>query len=154
MTEAVQLEPIRLSFEVACSPEHAFEVWTARTSSWWPLSHTVSVERGLDVVIEGRDGGRIYERTPTGAEHDWGQITEWEPPRRLVYQWHLRQDRADATEVEVRFLAVDDGGSATRVEIEHRGWERLGERATARRQANVAGWNGLLPHFIEAVATE
>lgn len=141
------IEPLRLSFDVKCPVEHAFRVWTRKTSSWWPITHTATRERGLMVVIEGRPGGRIFERTPKGVEVDWGQVTVWEPPRRLCYQWHLRQDRADATEVEITF--ADQGGS-TRVEIEHRGWERLRERGTAARDANRAGWGGLLPHFIEA----
>lgn len=150
MTEPGDLEPLRLSFEVQCTPEHAFEVWAARTSGWWPTSHTVSAEADVEVVFEPRAGGRIYERTSAGVEHDWGAITAWEPPRRLVYQWHLRQDQADATEVEVRFLPAQLEGRSTLVEIEHRGWERLGDRAEARRNANYAGWGGLLPHFIEA----
>jgi uncharacterized protein YndB with AHSA1/START domain len=32
----------------------------------------------------------FYERTPDGAEHDWGEVLAWEPPRRLVSTWHLR----------------------------------------------------------------
>jgi hypothetical protein len=41
---------------------------------------------------------------------------------------------------------------ATRVEIEHRGWERLSPQ-TARpwRDRNRASWQTLLPHFIEAI---
>lgn len=150
MTDATALEPIRLSFDVACSPEHAFEVWSARTSSWWPTSHTVSAEPNLEIRFEPRVGGRIYERNASGTEHDWGAITAWEPPRRLVYEWHLRQDRADATEVEVRFLPAEADGRTTRVEIEHRGWERLGARGDAARNANFAGWGGLIPHFVKA----
>ena len=98
------IEPLRLDFEVACPPEHAFEVWTARIATWWPADHTVSGDADLDVVLEPRVGGRIYERTRDGVEHDWGWVTEWEPPGRFVYQWHLRRDRDDATEVEIRFL--------------------------------------------------
>ena len=124
------IEPLRLSFEVACPAEHAFQTWTARTSLWWPADHTVSGEDGLQVVIEGRPGGRIFERTPAGDEHDWGEIAVWEPPRRIVYRWHLRVDEADATDVEIRFL---DRGSMTLVEIEHRGWERLGAGTSAPR---------------------
>ena len=141
------IEPLRIGFDVECRPEHAFDVWTTRTSTWWPSSHTVSVEPGLEVVFEGRVGGRIFERTASGAEHDWGEITVWEPPRRLVYLWHLRVDRADATEVEITFH--DRGTAGTRVEIEHRGWERLGTDGIARRDANRAGWGRLLPHFVE-----
>lgn len=146
------LEPIRLAFAVDCDPDHAFEVWTSRTSMWWPTSHTVSGETGLNVVFEPTVGGRIFERTPAGTEHDWGRILTWEPPTRIVYEWHLRVDRSDATEVEIRFLPKQAGG--TNVEIEHRGWERLGaERGAARREGNFAGWGSLLPHFREFIAT-
>ena len=63
----------------------------------------------------------------------------WEPPSRLAYVWHLRRDRADATEVEIRF--IDQGDETTRVEIEHRGWERLGAQGETWRNANRAGWS-------------
>lgn len=142
------IEPLRLAFEVRCPVEHAFATWTADTSRWWPASHTVTADAGLAVIFEGRVGGRIFERTPAGIEHDWGEIIAWEPPGRLVYLWHLRADRADATEVEIRF--IDRGERTTLVEIEHRGWERLGADAVARRDANRAGWGGLLPHFVAA----
>jgi len=139
---------LRLSFEVRCPIEHAFAVWTARTSRWWPTSHTVSGEPGLEVVFEAWPGGRVFERTAAGVEVDWGEITVWEPPRRLVYLWHMRADRSDATEVEITF--VDQGDATTRVDIEHRGWERLGARGPNWRDANQSGWNGLLPYFMTA----
>jgi uncharacterized protein YndB with AHSA1/START domain len=146
------IEPIRLAFDVACPVDHAFRIWTADTSRWWPFSHTVSVEDELQIIFEPRVGGRIFERTRGGAEHDWGRVTGWEPPRRLSYTWHLRVDAADATDVEIRFL---DQGPTTRVEIEHRGWERLGTATgQARRDANRAGWGGLLPHYIEVCAQD
>jgi Activator of Hsp90 ATPase homolog 1-like protein len=144
------IEPLRLSFEVGCPVEHAFSVWTRRTSAWWPVSHTVTAEPGLEVVFEGRSGGRIFERTPSGVEVDWGEIRVWEPPRRLTYLWHLRADRADATEVDISF--TDLGNATTRVDIEHRGWDRLGAKGLARRDANRAGWGGLLPHYQAACA--
>lgn len=144
------IEPIRLEFDVACPADRAFEVWTDRIAQWWPTDHSVSGEDGLRVVLEGREGGRIFERTPTGTEHDWGEVTIWEPPTRLGYLWHLRRDRADATEVEIRFL--DRGDATTRVEIEHRGWERLGAAGEAARDGNFGGWSTLLPHYVAAAA--
>jgi len=54
--------------------------------------------------------------------------------------------------VEIRFLAR--GTDATRVEIEHRGWERLGpdpQAAQSWRDRNQANWQTLLPHFTKAI---
>jgi hypothetical protein len=142
------IEPLRLSFVVRCAAEHAFTVWTARASLWWPVSHTATEAPGVRVIFEPRVGGRIFERTPAGAEVEWGQITVWEPPDRLVYSWHINADRSDATEVEVRF--VDQEATTTWDEIEHRGWERLGAPGLACRDRNRAGWDAVLPPFIAA----
>ncbi len=69
------IEPIRLSFEV----------WTDRIDQWWPADHTASGEPDTTVILEPRPGGRIFERTTSGVEHDWGEVTIWEPPARLGY---------------------------------------------------------------------
>ena len=100
--------PLRISFEVACPAEHAFAVWTSRIGTWWPPDHTVSGEADLTVVLEGVVGGRIFERTSEGVEHDWGTVTIWEPPAALGYSWHLGRDPEDATDVEVHFVAHDE----------------------------------------------
>ena len=142
------MDPIEIEFQVACSPEHAFEVWATRASQWWPAGHSVSGAAGLTVTFEPRPGGRIYERTPDGAEHDWGEVLAWEPPSRLAYLWHLATDRSRATEVEITFTGR---GEATTVAIVHRGWERLGDEGPDRRQRNLNGWAGLLPHYRHGV---
>lgn len=68
------MEPIVVEFEVSCTPAHAFRVWTHDGPSWWPPSHSVSTDPDLAVVFEPRPGGRIFERTPDGTEHDWGEV--------------------------------------------------------------------------------
>ena len=141
--------PLRMSVDVACSVEHAFTVWTSRIDAWWPRDHTVTGQADL-VVLQTGVGGRIYERTSDGVEHDWGEVTVWKPPTQLAYLWHLGADRADATEVEIRFLAQGEG--ATRIEIEHRGWQRLGPSGDEWRDRNRAGWQTLLPHFLTEIA--
>lgn len=140
------IEPIRLSFEVACPADRAFDVWTLDIDRWWPPDHTATGRDDVLVVLEPRPGGRIYERSAAGDEHEWGEVTVWEPPTRFGYLWHLRRDRADATQVEIRFVPI--GGERTRVEIEHRGWEALGAEAGTWRDRNRGGWATLLPHFV------
>jgi uncharacterized protein YndB with AHSA1/START domain len=141
------IEPIELRFTVPCSPEHAFDVWTTRTSSWWPSSHSVSGDPGLTVTIEPRVGGRIVERTPHGDEHTWGEITGRDPPASFSYRWHLDQEIADATEVTITFVPVED---ETEVQILHRGWERLGAKGPDLQRRNRHGWAGVLPHLQDA----
>ena len=77
--------PLLTPFDVACSAEHAFHVWTDRIGTWWPPDHTATGQAD-HIVLESGVGGRIYERTSDGVEHDWGEVTVWEPPARLVYQ--------------------------------------------------------------------
>ena len=145
------IEPLRLSYEIQCSPEHAFEVWTTRLSTWWPKGHSASGNPATLVVLEPRQGGRIFERTPDGTEIDWGEITLWSPPRRLGYVWHIGSDRRAATDVELTFVDLGDG--ATRLDIVHTGWERLGAEGRTSREANTHGWNALLPSFVETAET-
>jgi uncharacterized protein YndB with AHSA1/START domain len=136
--------PLHISFDVDCPPQHAFTVWTSKIDRWWPRDHTVSGDPE-EVVLESGRGGRIYERTAAGVRHEWGEVTVWEPPHRLAYLWHLGRDRAAATEVSINF--VGEGDARTRIEIEHSGWEKLGDGADIWRDQNGAGWGALLPHF-------
>jgi len=142
-------EPLRFSLEVDCPVEHALHVWTDRINLWWPADHTVSGRSDTEVVLEPRLGGRIFERTVDGVEHDGGEVTRWEPPHRLGYLWHLSLDRSAATRVEIHF--THSVGAATRIEIEHSGWERLGDDASRWRDRNRMGWTTLLPHFPAAI---
>ena len=118
---------------------------------WWPHTHSVSQAQGLTVTFEPRVGGRIFERAPDGAEFDWGEVVQWDPPTRLGYLWHIRADRTEATDVEVTFTPL--GPDSTRMDIVQSGWERLGDRAQSRRDGNDKGWRGLLPRFLAACAS-
>ena len=144
-------DDLLLSFDVGCGAEHAFTTWTQRMSAWWPRDHTMSGAPGVEVVLEPRVGGRIFERAPDGSELDWGEVTAWEPPRRLGYLWHIGAGRADATDVEIAFHPLD--ARTTRVEIRHGGWERLGEDTRHRRRGlNVHGWEVTISAYRDACA--
>jgi uncharacterized protein YndB with AHSA1/START domain len=145
------IEPLRINLRVECGTEHAFRVWTERATAWWPPEHTASHEPGAKIVFEPRAGGRIYERTPGGDEIEWGRVTAWEPPSRIAYTWHIAAAPADATDVEIHFRPA--AGGATEVSIEHAGWERLGDWGPAWRDANIGGWNGVLPAYLASCAS-
>ncbi|HMI86482.1 MAG TPA: SRPBCC domain-containing protein [Polyangiaceae bacterium] len=86
-------------------------------------------------VVEPRVGGRWLERTREGEEISWGDVRAYEPGRRLVLGFAIGADRQPvsrekASEVEVRFIPA---GESTRVEVEHRNFERHEEGAELLR---------------------
>jgi len=146
--------PVRKSVRVAASQERAFDVFTAGIGRWWPKSHHIGAADLDALVIEPRQGGRWFERGVDGNECEVGKVLVWDPPARLVLAWQLtpewKYDPALITEVEVQFIA--EGANATRVELEHRNLERMGERADAMRQQidGPEGWGGLLQLFAQS----
>jgi uncharacterized protein YndB with AHSA1/START domain len=139
---------IRKSIEVAAPVETAFQVFTEQAGSWWPLAtKSVGQEEAVDLLIEPEVGGRVYERLRSGEEHEWGEVLAWEPPLRVAFTWHPGRDADTGQEVEVRFMASGDG---TRLELEHRGWERLVAPAEEIPEHYVSGWDEVLGRFAEA----
>ena len=132
------IDPLRLSFEIDCPPTTPSTSGRRDSRPGGRRATRRRVDPDTVVTLEPRLGGRIFERTPDGTEIDWGEITSWNPPRRLGYLWHIRRDRSDATDVELTF--VDQGDGTTRLEIVHSGWERLGaEGVPWRTRTRTAG---------------
>jgi len=152
--EAAKPDPVvRKSITVKASVERAFEVFTAGFDRWWPRSHHIGKVPMKRPIIEGRVGGRCYTEQTDGTECDWGEITAWEPPRRLVMawkitaEWQYEPDLAKSSEVEVRFTPVGDG--STRVDLEHRNFERMGAGWETMRGMvdSEGGWGTLMQMF-------
>jgi uncharacterized protein YndB with AHSA1/START domain len=137
--QATETSPIRKTITVTRPVEDAFRVFTEGIVSWWPLaSHAISDDAEA-AVFEPREGGRVYERARSGEEVVWGTVRVWEPPERVVFTWSMPHWSVDAlTEVDVRF-APHEGG--TKVVLEHRGWERLGDDGPKRRASYDGGWD-------------
>lgn len=152
MSEAT-IAPVHVSIRVERGIEDAFRIFTEGITTWWPLqTHSVAADtyegkvRAETVFFEGRVGGRIYERMEDGREADWGKVLTWEPPHRVVFSWKPNLKPVPPTEVEVRFTP---DGSGTRVHLEHRGWEHLGEAGFEKRRGYETGWPGVLGRFVE-----
>lgn len=128
--------------------DRAWEVFTEGLGAWWPLKDFSVGGAESEALVEGRVGGRIYERTKSGDEAEWGVLTVWEPQQRLAFTWHPGGPEDQATEVEVRFTA--EGGSRTRLDLEHRGWEKLDGDALSMRDGYDQGWPTVLAPYVEA----
>lgn len=141
-------EPLVVEFEVRAPIAHAFSMWTARCSLWWPRSHTISGDPAA-IVFEPHPGGRIFERTQDGTEHIWGQVLYWDAPRRLTYRWHLFFDAAKATDVDITFTESE---GSTAVRLSQSGWEGLGADGPPRRTRTGHAWATISALFAQACA--
>ena len=151
MNEPARIPPVRHSMIVEVPREHAFEVFTRGLDTWWFRDHHIGKEPMQEAVMEPRQGGRMFERGIHGTECDWGRVLVWDPPSRLVVAWHLGgdwqfdPDPAHASEYEARFIA--ETPTRTRVEFEHRCFERHGEPGQNIRDNVEKGWGKLLDAY-------
>lgn len=149
------IDPIRRSASVRVPPDVAFEVFTARLDSWWPLeTHSRAADqlggrdvRAVAVEFQPRAGGSVLEHLSDGTTLPWADVLVWEPPSRFVLAWKPNASDRPATEVEVRFTPA---GAGTLVELEHRGWERLGDMAREAWTGYAEGWTLPLEAFANA----
>jgi len=148
--------PVLKTITVKVSVERAFHVFTEEFDSWWPRSHNITKAPMEKALIETCVGGRCYQRSVDGSECDWARVMVWEPPHRFVLAWQLNADwqhdpdMARASEVEVRFTPEPGGG--TRVDLEHRHFDRHGVRGIDIRKGvdSPEGWGSLLELFRDA----
>jgi len=151
------IEAVRKSVTVNASPEVAFEIFTDGFDSWWPRSHHIGKSPMTKAIIQGRPGGRCYSEQEDGTECDWGSVLAWEPPRRVLIAWQIaanwqfEPDLAKSSEVEIRF--TPQPGGKTRVELEHRHFERMSAGAVEMRTGvdGEGGWGSLLALFAARV---
>ncbi len=147
----IQPAPVRRSIEVNASQAKAFEVFTRKTSTWWPKQHHIGKAPLAEAIIEPHVGGRWYERGEDGSVCEWGRVLAWNPPHSVVLAWQLTAsfqfDPNFVTEVEVKFVALAEG--RTRVELEHRNLDRYGDAADRVRDQIGAdtGWGAILRSF-------
>ena len=135
-------EPIRQSVRVNCPIDDAFHLFTEGLAEWWPLaSFSMSGEEAETCAIEPWVGGRVFERTRSGEEREWGSVIAWDPPTHLEFTWHPRA-RGDRNQtVNVEFQVEADG---TRVTLVHTGWHLTGMQASALHADYTTQWAEVL----------
>ena len=152
----MSLEPIRKTLHVRCGVERAFELFTQGMTTWWPFdTHSrhdevdgAEVER---VEFPTEPGRPVLEHLSSGDALPWAELLVREPPDRIVLAWKPNANPYPPTEVEVTFEPDGDG---TRVALEHRAWERLGDLAAEAHAGYDAGWDHVLGFYARAADRE
>lgn len=148
MSESRSADSVAKSVTVACDPATAFRLWSERIDAWWPEGHAPSGVPGSVVRMETGVGGRIYERTPAGREHDMARITLWSPPERMELEWYLGSGPSRPSRVAIHFI---DRGGRTEVRVVHNGPQFIGELWYSRKETFSASWETVLAGYAATV---
>lgn len=151
MTDAV----VRRQVVVPAPVGAAFAAFTKRFGDFKPKEHNLLGAATVETVFEEKVGGHIYDRAEDGSECRWARILAFDPPNRLVFswdispQWQLETDPENTSEVEVRFVEEEPG--RTRVELEHRNFDRHGPNwpSVSDGVADAEGWSLYLTRFAD-----
>ena len=149
---------VRRQIVVDTSIDRAFAVFVERFGDIKPPEHNLLGAPITETRFEPRVGGHIYDRAADGTECRWARVLAYEPPDRVVFswdispQWQLETDAANASEVEVRFVA--ESPQRTRVELEHRNLDRHGPGWESLRDGvgEDQGWPLYLARYADVVA--
>ena len=142
------LPPVKREISVSWAPEAAFKRFTEQFGAWWPrATHSIGGKRVARIVFETRLGGLIYEEHIDGRRFQWGEVTLWDPPRRVAFSFHPSMDRSKAQDVSVEF---EPQGQGAMVRLVSTGWEKLGAKGRKlARRAYDAGWSYILNVWAE-----
>jgi len=158
VNRTIEIAPVRKSVVVEANPSQAFAVFTSGIDRWWPKNHGIGPGPIKESCIEPFVGGRWYTRHEDGSDVVIGHVRVWQPGERLVVSWEISSEwkcdprPAMTSEVEVRFAA--EAGGRTRVDLEHRNFERMGTAAGEKMRKDVdGGWPSLLDLYAKNAST-
>jgi uncharacterized protein YndB with AHSA1/START domain len=158
MSPTVTIAPVRKSVIVKATPQRAFEVFTLHIDRWWPKAKGIGATPIKESVIEPFVGGRWHTLHEDGTDIVVGHVRVWQPGKQFVVSWEISSAwkpdsrAAMASEVDVRFVPEAQG--STRVELEHRDFERMGAaEGEAMRSGVDKGWPGMLDLFAKEVGS-
>ncbi len=149
---------VRRQIVVDTPIDRAFAAFVERFGDFKPPEHNLLGAEIAETRFEPRVGGYIYDRAADGTECRWARVLAYEPPARVVFSWdisphwQLEVDEANASEVEVRFVA--ETPERTRLELEHRHLDRHGPGWESLREGvgEDQGWPLYLARYANVVA--
>jgi len=124
-----------------------FKVFTEQMDAWWPKTHHVGKTPMTEMVLEPGNGGRWYSKHEDGSEVNVGTVLSWDPYDLLILNWQIdanfQCDPTIISEIEVRFITE---GQQTRVKMEHKDLDRLGQGGKAIESMDE-GWGMILNRY-------
>lgn len=120
-----QSDSVVVSVLVDVDPATAFAVFTEDVDLWWKRGPAFRFSTASGTLrFEPGVGGRLVEVFGAGDDvYEVGRVLLWQPGKRLIFEFRSPTfARNECTEVDVRF---EPAGSATRVTVEHRGWDAI-----------------------------
>jgi uncharacterized protein YndB with AHSA1/START domain len=144
----LSLDPITEKYDLACDPDHAFDVYARHIGDWWHPDYTEGAETFTEVTIEPHVGGSVIEHHSTGETHEWGRVTDWQPAQRLAYTSNLARAGGDPGTITVTFTPIDNGGPA--VDFGHGGWND----SNAHGRFKFTEWRNILDRFATMADTD
>jgi uncharacterized protein YndB with AHSA1/START domain len=160
---------VLVAVRVPATPTRAFAAFTGEIGRWWRPNALFQFSRERTdgtLAFEPGPEGRLVETYPDGDAFVVGHVRLWDPPHRLVLSWRQAGFAPDQeTELHVRFDAVEaetGAVAATRVVVEHYGWDRIPPENAARHgfpqtaiQLRFAEWwQALLASLADTAAGE
>ena len=144
------VDPVVKTIRVSLAPKAAFDLFTRRTETWWPMdSHSVSAGIGTpahSLAMTCELGGALIETTADGTTHTWGTVLELADGESFAMTWHPGRTDGAETHLHVAFQA---DGSGTLVTLTHSNWDNLGKEAQKTRDGYNGGWDGVLAAYLD-----
>ena len=157
MSDNATPDPVRFDVTVDVPADTAFRIFTERFDQIKPRAHNLLAPEPIaETVFETRVGGHVYDRGESGSVCRWARVLVFDPPRGFTISWDIsprwtiETDPARTSEVEVTFIPV--GIDQTRVELEHRNFERHGDGWESVRDGIASGWPTYLAAFVGLTA--
>jgi uncharacterized protein YndB with AHSA1/START domain len=125
---------VLVALRVKCTCERAFEAFTREIAAWWRPNSLFEFTRQdtRELRFEPGVGGRFLMTLRDGSDFEIGRIERWDPPNELAFSWRQQSFSAEqSTSVRVRFEPAE-GGSQTRVTVEHSAWDGIPREHAAR----------------------
>ena len=148
------IDAIEKTLVVPLTPDRSFDLFTNRMASWWPLDkHSLSAGDGKvarSVAIAPNVGGDVTEVMHDGTEVVWGKVVTWQPGKSFAMTWQLDRLADEVTYLTITFAVEND---ATRVTLNHDGWNAIPEAARSARTHYATGWEFVLCDRFKAAAS-